>query len=385
MFVLFTLPRNLYLDETFVMIMGKDLSDANTLVDKLGIILLDGFGDPIETIHSLSTTSYKLTFTITDPSLITSGNYTLKIYGLQIPSSNTNDIFYIIYQRNFDGMYTLTNQNSTTAPFPSLNQRVNSMITASSIFNTEGVEQQLNFNITHNDTNVDSSTIWYINLPVYYSASVWNYNTFVYCQISGAVLPCSLDENVPYQIKLSDSPRIINNGTLYTISVFGLPCPRKRYLNTNASYSNEYVFVGVVANSSSTSYLEYTEIYPDQLIYSPSSQAGYGYIKVGEITSSSLNCFSNSYFKINMYTSVNIVAGTTLYLTFPSQFDNFHDLPLDVHILVASATVRLGNCTVVNRRVAVTMGTGSIPAGTAFVVDFTNLPTPSAAGVTDMN
>jgi hypothetical protein len=34
MFISFTLPRSLYLDETFVMVMGKDLSDSNTLVQK---------------------------------------------------------------------------------------------------------------------------------------------------------------------------------------------------------------------------------------------------------------------------------------------------------------------------------------------------------------
>lgn len=136
MFISFTLPRSLYLDETFVMIMGKDLSDSNTLVQKLNIILTDSANNTIDTIQALSSTSYKLTFTVTNPALILAGNYTLYIYGLQIPSSNTNDIFYIIYQRNFDNLYTLANTGSTTAPFPSLSNRINSLITMDSIFNS---------------------------------------------------------------------------------------------------------------------------------------------------------------------------------------------------------------------------------------------------------
>jgi hypothetical protein len=46
-FVIFTLPRNLYLDETLVIIMGKDLSDSNTIVQKLNIVLFDSSGNKI--------------------------------------------------------------------------------------------------------------------------------------------------------------------------------------------------------------------------------------------------------------------------------------------------------------------------------------------------
>lgn len=258
MFVLFTLPRSLYLDETFLMIMGKDLSDANTFISKIHIVLADQTGSVIETIQSLSTISYEISFTVTNPSLIVAGSYTLKIYGLQIPSSNTNDIFYIVYKRNFDGLYALANDQSTTAPFPTVTSRINSLITVETLFNTEGLEQQINFNITHNNTNVDSNTTWYVNLPIYYTPTVWNDNTMVYCEISGATLPCSIDPNVPYQVVITNSPRIINNGTLYTISIFGVPCPRKTYLNGNASYVNEYIFLGVASNSSSSYYVEYT-------------------------------------------------------------------------------------------------------------------------------
>lgn len=86
-----------------------------------------------------------------------------------------------------------------------------------------------------------------------------------------------------------------------------------------------------------------------------------------------------------MHTSVAIPAGTTLYLTFPKEFDNFHDIDMEAHIIVSNIAVRTGTAPVVNRRVAINMGTGSVPAGSSFIVTFTNLPTPSLAGTTDMN
>jgi len=117
---------------------------------------------------------------------------------------------------------------------------------------------------------------------------------------------------------VTNSPRIINSMVLYTLSIFGVPCPRKRYLNNNATYANEYVFVGVAANSSSTEFEEYTEIYPNQNIMSASTTAGtYGLVRVRDVLSSSMYCFSNSYFKINAQTDVALAINNTMLVTFP--------------------------------------------------------------------
>lgn len=384
MYISFTLPRSLYIDETFVIILGKDLSDSNTLIQKLNIQLYDSSGNVIETIQSLSSISYKLTFTVTNPSLIVQGNYTLHIYGLQIPSSNTNDIIYIIYQRNFDNRYTLTNDNTTTAPFPTLSNRINSLITLESLYNTEGLEQQLNFVITHTTYNVDSQTIWYINLPIYYSPKVWNDITLSYCQISGVMIPCTVDPEVPYQIKVYDSPRIINNGVQYTLSIYGIPCPRKRYLNNNATYANEYVFIGVAKNSTESQYIEYTEVYPNQAVINPSTASGYGLIRVVSVDSTSLNCFSGSYFKVHAISNIILPSGSIIYMTFPKEFDNFYDINLQVIVYVSNVAVSTGSFPVVKRRIAITL-TSAIAASTRFIVEFSNLPTPKFPGTTDMN
>lgn len=62
----------------------------------------------------------------------------------------------------------------STAIYPSLTDKVNSLITLRPYFNTEGIEQPLEFNITGQYTKVDSNTVWYITLPRYYSQKIWN-------------------------------------------------------------------------------------------------------------------------------------------------------------------------------------------------------------------
>lgn len=42
------------------------------------------------------------------------GNYSINFYGLQIPSSNLNNFFQIIYERYFDEVVTITNNNENT-------------------------------------------------------------------------------------------------------------------------------------------------------------------------------------------------------------------------------------------------------------------------------
>jgi hypothetical protein len=97
-------------------------------------------------------------------------------------------------------------------------------------------------------------------------------------------------------------------------------------------------------------------------------------------------CFSNSYFKITAYTSIAISFNNTLYVTFPKEFNNFHDISLQVIVYSSSNTqVASGLCPVVNRRVEINMNLAAIPAGSSFIIEFSTLPTPRAAGSTDMN
>ena len=70
--------------------------------------------------------------------------------------------------------------------------------------------------------------------------------------VNQAKTSCVVDANTPYQLIVSNSPATVMAGTAYTLSVIGLSAPRALY--TNGAYAQRYIFVGVLANSSSTFY-----------------------------------------------------------------------------------------------------------------------------------
>lgn len=58
----------------------------------------------------------------------------------------------------------------------------------------------------------------------------------MYCTISDVKIGCEVDVKTPYQVRVFGSPRIVEVGAVYTIKVYGVPCPRALYLNGNAAY-----------------------------------------------------------------------------------------------------------------------------------------------------
>lgn len=66
-------------------------------------------------------------------------------------------------------------------------------------------------------------------------------------------ITCNSDPSTPYQLIISNSPKIIPNGTIYRISVHRLTCPRGKY--TNDYYRSYYIFVGVLPTLTSTAYV----------------------------------------------------------------------------------------------------------------------------------
>jgi hypothetical protein len=58
------------------------------------------------------------------------------------------------------------------------------------------------------------------------------------------VIPCSIDSNTPYQIKVFSSPKTVSAGTSYKIRLVGLDCPRLLY--TGGTYQSRYMFVGIL-------------------------------------------------------------------------------------------------------------------------------------------
>lgn len=66
-------------------------------------------------------------------------SYSLEFYGIQTPSTVGSDMISLIYLRIYDNTYTSTNTPSSTASFPSLTSKVDSLISLQTYFNTEGL------------------------------------------------------------------------------------------------------------------------------------------------------------------------------------------------------------------------------------------------------
>ena len=58
---------------------------------------------------------------------------------MKTPSTIDQNIISLIYLRTFDNSYTVQNTPQYTAVYPSLVDKINSLITLKSYFNTEGI------------------------------------------------------------------------------------------------------------------------------------------------------------------------------------------------------------------------------------------------------
>lgn len=109
MSIRFYLPREIYNDEEFGFIMGKDLSDVNTEIKRLNIRITKSDGTQMSFLYRLISSEFKVMFAFDDPTQLNEGNYTLEIFGIRTPASHENGEFNIIFQRKYDKKYTLIN------------------------------------------------------------------------------------------------------------------------------------------------------------------------------------------------------------------------------------------------------------------------------------
>ena len=244
----FALPRMLYLDEQFAFVIGQDLSDVNTEPARLNIIITRFDGVNLYPLFAIDNINYLIVFSFTDPTQLVAGSYTMTIYGICTPASQSNGAFNMIYRRTYDYTYAIV--NSASVIFPTFNSLTTSNISSTSYFNTEGYKQQIDFSIVNSALNIDDKMVWVINFPSYYSPQLFQQDP--YCTIDSAVLPCSVDPNTPFQLIVSNSPKTKSAGVAYTISVIGLSCPRNLY--TGSAYPNRYIFIGVLQNTTSVEY-----------------------------------------------------------------------------------------------------------------------------------
>lgn len=153
MTIKFYLPRLLYTDEEFAFVIGQDLSDVNTEVTRLHIIVTTQNGTVLYPIYYIDNVNYLIVFEFSDPSVLTEGTYTMTIYGICTPVSQSNT-FNMIYRRKQDFSYTIQN-NYANVIFPTFETLKSSSISLESRFNTEGYKQDLIFTITNENDNVD--------------------------------------------------------------------------------------------------------------------------------------------------------------------------------------------------------------------------------------
>jgi hypothetical protein len=127
-------------------------------------------------------------------------------------------------------------------PFPDLSSYVIGDISINSYFNTEGQQQQIDITLKNQFLSVNSDMVWVINFPSYYSPLIFNYDS--YCLIEGSPIQCTPDPNTPYQLIITNSPRIIAVQTSYKISILGVACPRAKYMGS--TFKDRYLFVGIL-------------------------------------------------------------------------------------------------------------------------------------------
>ena len=178
---------------------GQDLSDVNTEVSRLRIMITRQDGVVIYPQYELDNVNYLIIFGFADPTVLIESNYTMTIYGICTPVSQLN-AFNMIYRRTQDLTYTIVN-SYTNVIFPVFGSLVTSSVSIVSYYNTEGYKQELVFTITNANDNVDSKMVWIINFPSYYSPDLFQEDA--YCTINGAKMICKVDPTTPYQLIIS--------------------------------------------------------------------------------------------------------------------------------------------------------------------------------------
>ena len=96
--------------------------------------------------------------------------------------------------------------------------------------------------MSNQELNVDDTMVWIVNFPSFYTDKLFNFEP--YCLIDNAPLNCYNDLNIQYQLIITGSPKIIQAGTNYTLTIIGLACPRHAY--THDLFLNRYLFIGML-------------------------------------------------------------------------------------------------------------------------------------------
>ena len=140
---------------------------------------------------------------------------------------------------------------------------------------------------------------------------------------------------------------MISAQATYTITIFGLNCPRSVY--TYGLFQSRYIFLGILANEKSNEYEENALLLPEQTIQAYVS----GSIALSDVTlaTDAKPVFSTVYMTMKLICDTFIPANSFIYIIFPNKFDNFNNNKLSVVVkLVSTGTSRYsGDAEVIDR------------------------------------
>lgn len=116
--------------------MSKDFTNLNNIPCKMRIRLMQADGTTeIPTQWILKYINSQIIFEGLQ-NVLAAASYSLEMYGIITPSTITQSMIGIIYLRIYDNTYSKSNIDASTAIFPTLVSKINSLITLQTYFNT---------------------------------------------------------------------------------------------------------------------------------------------------------------------------------------------------------------------------------------------------------
>ena len=242
------------------------------------------------------------------------------------------------------------------------------------------------FTVINQFIQITQVTKWIINFPRYYSTLIWNEDNLIYCMINKTPLTCAKSPYTPYQIEITASPLIVNVGETYTISIYGIPCPRATYLNGNSKFITESIFFAMLTSKFATSYSDYSRLFITNTIINPQTKVGFGTVVINSVSSSNLQVYGNTFFAITLICNIALSADQWIFITLPKQFDNLNNINVTIQTQINFSTFEVNEAAeVVNTRIGYKIKTLSIPANQEFQIMVTSLLTPKQPLTIDMN
>ncbi|KAL4481634.1 hypothetical protein ABPG74_007723 [Tetrahymena malaccensis] len=317
----FATPRQLLPNENVVVNLGSDLWDVNSNTDRLTVTLFKiDTSNPsgpqnINVPIAVQFAENVMRIQLADRTQFTASSYILIIDGILTPASNSNDLIGISFIRDYDQGLVLQNIQSTTVPFPSLLQKINSqIILAQANFLMEGSLQELVFNVTMKNSQITSSSIMYIYFPIYYAPSISNFPAYLYCRMNNIQIPCKYNNN-PFRLEITESPLFIQPGQQFTLLVFGPVVPQYD-LRNNPLYVNETIFFAVDTGATN-SFSEYIHIPPPQVVQIPTN---FPYMRLITVTTDNQNTRALSNHVFLVQTDVQLPNQYGFQVIFPTEY-----------------------------------------------------------------